>query len=65
MTPEQSLEIITKVVDLAQKGGLFTINDAVSVKYALDTLTSVIKTPKVEVVETPEQEIIKLPKVKK
>lgn len=60
MTSEQAFEIMSKVAEAANKNGVLTINDAVNVKYALDTLNIAIKTAsqtyemvKEELVETP------------
>lgn len=43
MTPEQAFELITKVAEAANKAGILTIDNAVDVKFALNTLQNAVK----------------------
>lgn len=61
MTPEQALDLITKVAEASNKGGILTIADAVNVNYALHSLKSAVDIAK----QASESEVVEQPKSKK
>ena len=53
MDIKQSVEVVSQVVAMAQKGGLLTLQDAVIVSQALEILNNAVQTP----VEGPAPEV--------